>query len=122
PAGRGVAWWRVDCSLRPRNSPPQVARPGVAPIEHPWLEPAVEVLHAAVELRLPLGDEDRPDAEPQAEPDHARQVPRRRPPAAELAGVVELDLFGQPQVLPALPEESEDLVPAAGPRPPHAQR
>src|SRR5262249_20749305 len=116
PAGRGVAWWRVDCSLRPRNSPPQVARPGVAPIEHPWLEPAVEVLHAAVELRLPFGDEDRPDAEAQAEPDHARQVPRRRPPAAQFASVVQLDLFGDAQVLPALAEEPEHLVHAAGVR------
>ena len=61
----------------------------------------------------PCRDEHRPDAEPQAEPDHPRQGPRRRPPAGQLAGVVELGLLGPAQVLPALPEEPEDLVHAA---------
>ena len=54
---------RIDRLLQPRQFPPQVARPGVAPVEQPRLEPAVEVLYAAVELRLPCRDEDRPDAE-----------------------------------------------------------
>src|SRR4029077_13403290 len=71
-------------------------------------------LHAAVELRLPLGDEHRADPEAQAQPDHPRQAACRLPPAAQLAGVVELDLLGQAQVLPALPEEPEDLRHAAG--------
>src|SRR5262245_15868935 len=104
---------RVDRLLQPRQLPPEATRPGVAPIEQPRLEPAVEVLHAAVELRLPGRDEDRPDAEVQAEPDHPRQGPRRRPPAGQLAGVVELGLPGDAEVLPALPEEPEDLVHAA---------
>src|SRR5512135_2785998 len=105
---------RIDRLLQSCQLPPQVAWPGVAPVEQPRLEPAVEVLDAAIELRLPGRDEDRPDAEPQAEPDHARQDPRRRPPPAQLAGVVQLDLFGDAEVLPTLPEEPEDLVPAAG--------
>src|SRR3954452_2676646 len=104
----------VDRLLKPRQFPPQVARPGVAPVEQPWLEPAIEVLHAAVELRLPFRDEDRTDAEAQAEPDDPRQAARRRPPAGQLAGVVELDLLGDAEILPALAEEPEDLVHAAG--------
>jgi hypothetical protein len=105
---------RVDRLLQPRLFPPQVARTGEAPVEQPWLEPAVEVLHGAVELRLPGRDEDRPDAEPQAEPDDPRQGAGRRPPAGQLAGVVELDLRREAEILPALPEEPEDLVHAAG--------
>src|SRR5262249_21787934 len=105
---------RVDRLLEPRQLPPQVTRPGVAPVEQPRLEPAVEVLDAAVELRLPGRDEHRPDAEVQAEPDDPRQGACRRPPAGQLAGVVELDLLGEAQVLPALPKEPEDLVHAAG--------
>src|SRR5262249_46357122 len=38
---------------------------------------------------------------------------RVRPPAGQLAGVVQLDLLGDAEVLPALPEEPEDLVHAA---------
>jgi hypothetical protein len=59
---------RVDRLLQPRQFAPQVARPGVAPVEQPRLEPAVEVLDAAIELRLPGRDEDRPDAEARAQP------------------------------------------------------
>src|SRR5258707_10227932 len=94
--------------------PPQVARPLEAPVEQRLLEPAVEVLDAAVELRLPFGDEHGADAEAQAEADHPRQGARRRPPTGQLAGVVELHLLGQAQVLPALAEEPQDLVHAAG--------
>src|SRR5207248_475463 len=83
----------------PRQFSPQVAWPGVAPVEQPRLEPAVEVLHAAIELRLAGRDEDRPDAEPQAEPDDPRPVPRRRTPTGQLAGVVELDLLADAQGL-----------------------
>ena len=74
------------------------------------LEPAVEVLHAAVGPRLPLRDEHQADAEPQAEPDHPRQGPRRRSPAARFPGVVELDVRRSAQVLPAFAEEPEDLA------------
>src|SRR5262249_7527251 len=35
------------------------------------------------------------------------------PPAGQLAGVVQLDLLRSPQILPALPEEPEDLIHAA---------
>ena len=104
----------IDRLLQPHQLPPQVARPLEAPVEQPRLEPAVEVLHPAVELRLPGRDEHRGDAEPQAEPDHPRQGARRRPPAGQRAGVVELHRLGDAQVLPALAEEPEDLVPAAG--------
>src|SRR5262249_14684752 len=104
---------RVDRLLQPRQLPPQIARPAEAAIEQPRWEPAIEVLHPAAVLRLPGRDEDGADAEPQAEPNHARQVARRRPPAAQFAGVVELDWLGDAQVLPALPEEPEDLVHAA---------
>jgi hypothetical protein len=106
----------VDRFLQPRQLPTQVARPPEASLQQRLLEPAVEVLHAPVELRLPFGNEHRADAEPQAEPDHPRQRARRRPPAGRLAGVVELDLRRPSQVLPALPEEPEDLVhaPRAG--------
>jgi len=45
--------------------------------------------------------------------EHARQGPRRRPPAAQLAGVVELSALGDAQILSALPEEPKDLVHAA---------
>ena len=62
------------------------------------LEPAVEVLHRPIELRLALGNEHWADAEAQGQPDHARQGARRRPPAGQLAGVVQLHLFGPPQV------------------------
>ena len=54
---------RVDRLLQPRQFPPQVARPVSRRSEQPRLEPAVEVLYVAVELRLPCRDEDRPDAE-----------------------------------------------------------
>src|SRR5512135_557629 len=99
----------VDRLLQPGLLPPQVARAAEPPLEERLLEPAVEVLHAAVELRLPHRDEHRADAEPQAEPNHPRQGPRCRPPASQLAGVVELDLLRPSQVLPALPEKPEDL-------------
>ncbi|MBV8266339.1 MAG: hypothetical protein JO252_08450 [Planctomycetaceae bacterium] len=69
---------------------------------------------AAVELRLPSQGEHRLDAEAQAQADHPQQAARRRPPARQLAGVVELDLRRPAQVLPALPEKPEDLVHAAG--------
>jgi hypothetical protein len=104
---------RVDRLLQTGQLPPQVAEPGLAPVESPRLEPAVEVLHPSVELRLPLRDEGRPDTEAQTQPDHARQGQRRRHSAAQLAGVVELRSLGDTQVLPALPEESRDLVHAA---------
>jgi hypothetical protein len=104
----------VDRLLQPRQLPPQVARPAEPPLEQRLLEPAVEVLHPAVELRLPLRDEHRADAEAEAEPDHPRQGPGRRPPTGQLAGVVELDLRRPAQVLPALAKESQDHVHAAG--------
>src|SRR5262249_9738796 len=100
--------------LQPRQLPAQVARPPEAPAEERLLEPAVEVLHAAVELRLPLGDEHRADAEAEAEADHPRQGPRRCPPAGQFAGVIELDLLRPAQVLPALAQEAEHLVHAPG--------
>src|SRR5512135_1313184 len=92
----------------------QVPRSMELPLEQRLLEPAVEVRHAAVELRLPVRDEHGADAEPQAEPDHSRQGARRRPPAGQRAGVVELDLRRSAQVLPAFTQEPEDLVHAAG--------
>src|SRR5262249_35855769 len=113
PPGPGVAVRGVTPPRQWGHPPPQVARPAEAPVEEPRLEPAVEVLHRAVELRLAGRDEDRPDAEVQAQPDDPRQGAGRRPPAGQLAGVVELDLLGEAQVLPALAEEPEDLVHAA---------
>src|SRR5262249_56437989 len=85
-------------------------RPMELPLEQRLLEPAVEVLHAAIALRFPSWDEYGADAEAQAQPDHARQRPRRRPPAGQLAGVVQLELLRSAQVLPALAEEPQDLV------------
>src|SRR5271165_2101971 len=105
---------RVDRLRQPRQLPPQVARPPETPLQQRLLKPAVEVLHAAVELGLPSRDEYGADVEAQTEPDHPRQGARRRPPAGQLAGVVELDLLRPAQVLPALAEEPEDLVHAAG--------
>src|SRR5262245_40053346 len=78
------------------------------------LEPAVEVLDAAVELRFSFRDEDGADAVAQAQPNHPRQSARRLPPAAQLAGVVELDLRRPAQILPALAEEPQHLVHLAG--------
>src|SRR6516225_8216427 len=78
-------------------------RPG----EQRLLEPAVEVLDAAVELRLPFGDEHGAGAEAQAQADHPRQATCRRPPAGQLPGVVELHLLGDAQIFPALTEEPE---------------
>jgi hypothetical protein len=101
---------RVHRLLRPRRLPPQVARPLEVPLEQGLLEPAFEVLPTAVELRLPFRDEHGADAEAPAQPDHPRQGPRRGAPAAQRAGVVELDLRGPTQVLPAFAEEAEDLV------------
>src|SRR5271170_1442918 len=101
---------RVDRLLQPRQFPPQVARSVELPLEERLLEPTVEVLHAAVELRFPLGDEHGADAEAQAEPDHPRQGACRWPPASQLAGVVELDLRRQAQILPALAAEPQHLV------------
>ena len=63
----------VDGLLQPRQLPTKVARPREPSLEQPGLEPAVEVLHAAVELRLPGRDGDRLDAEAQAQPDHPRE-------------------------------------------------
>src|SRR5512142_1750030 len=104
---------RVHRLLQPRQLPTQVARPPEPPLEQPWLEPTVEVLDAAIVFGHPRRDEHRFDAEPQAEPDHPRQVTRHRPPAAQLAGVVELDLGRPAQIFPALSKEPEDLVHAA---------
>src|SRR5262245_65220454 len=47
----------VDRLLQPGQLAPQVARAPEAPVEQRLLEPAVEVLDAAVALRLPGGDE-----------------------------------------------------------------
>src|SRR5262249_30401712 len=104
----------VDRLLQSPQLPTQVTRPGEVVLEQRVLEPAVEILDAAVELRLPFGDEHGADAVAQAQPDHPRQGPRRLPPAGPFAGVVELDLRGPAQVLPALAEEPQDLVHAAG--------
>jgi hypothetical protein len=79
------------------------------------------VLHAAVDLRLPVRDEDRLDAESPAQPDDSRPVACRHPPAAQLAGVVELDLGRSAPVLPTFAEEPEDFVPAAGIDPAQAE-
>jgi len=95
----------VDRLLQPRQLPAQVTRPREAPLEQRLLEPAIEVLHAAIELRLPCRDEHGADAESQAQPDHPRQGPRCWPPAGQFAGVVELDLGRPVQVLPALPTQ-----------------
>src|SRR5262249_23188879 len=84
-----------------------------APLEQRLLEPAVEVLHAAVELGLPDRDEYGADTVAPAEADHPRPRPRRRPPARQFAGVVERDRLGAPPILPGLAEEPEALVPAA---------
>src|SRR5262249_42318976 len=116
PPRRRVDGLGVPRLLQPRQLPPQVAWPPEAPVEQRRLEPAVEVLDTAVELWLPLGDEHRADGEAQAEANHPRQGARRRPPAAQLAGVVELDLLRPAQVLPARAEEPEDLVHLAGVR------
>src|SRR5262245_2346468 len=105
---------RVDRLLQPRQFPPQVTRPPEAVLQKWLLKPAVEVLDTAVELRLPFGDEHRADAVAQAQPDHPRQRARARPPAAQFAGVVELNLLRQAQILPAFAEEPQDLVHAAG--------
>jgi hypothetical protein len=104
---------RVDRLLRARQLPAQVAQPCVAPVEQPRMEPAVEVLHPSVGLRLLLRDQGRPDTEAQTNPDHSRQGPCRRPPAPQLAGVVELSPLGDALILPSLPEEPQDLVHAA---------
>src|SRR5208283_760279 len=48
---------RVDRLRQPRQLPPQVARPPETPLQQRLLKPAVEVLHAAVELGLPSRDE-----------------------------------------------------------------
>src|SRR5512144_720760 len=104
----------VDRLLQSVPLPTQVARPPEAPLQQRLLEPAVEVLHAAVELRLPFGNEHRADTEAETEPDHPRQGPRRGSPAGQFAGIVELDLLRSAQVLPAFAEEPEDLVHAAG--------
>src|SRR5262249_19237308 len=110
----------VDRRLQPRQFPPQVARPPEAPVQQRLREPAIEVLHAAVELGFSNRDESGADAEPQAQPDHPGPGARRRTPAGPLAGVVELDLLRPTQILPALAAEPEDLVPAAGTGPAQA--
>src|SRR5262245_9029678 len=79
---------RVHRLLQPRQLPPQVAWPPEAPVEERPLEPAVEVLHRAVELWLPLGDEHRADAEAQApgwpgRPPGPPATPRTPPPASQ---------------------------------------
>src|SRR5262245_31885759 len=83
------------------------------PLEERLLEPAVEVLHRAVERGLPFRDEHRADTEAQAEPDHPAQGAGRRSPSGQFAGVIELDLLRTPQLLPALAEEPQHLVHAA---------
>src|SRR4051794_26362311 len=88
------------------DDPRASTRPTWSGVARPWPDTP---LHGAVELRLPFRDEDRLDAEPQAQPDDPRQVACRRPPAAQFAGVVQLDLGRPAQVLPAFPEESEDF-------------
>jgi hypothetical protein len=59
-------------------------------------------------VRAGRRDEDRLDPEAQAQPDDPRQIPGGRSPAEELARVVELDLLGPTQVLPALAQEGQD--------------
>src|SRR5262249_2368331 len=103
PPSRGWACWGLTASCRPASSPPRAPPPPPPPLQQRPLAPAVEFLHAAVELRLPFGDEPRADAEAEAEPDHPRQGARRGSPTCQLAGVVELDLLRSAQVLPALP-------------------
>src|SRR5262245_38699371 len=87
----------VDRLLQPHQLPPQSPRPTEVALEQGLLEPAVEVLDAAVELRLPFRDKHRADAKAQTQPDHPTQGACRRSPARQFAGVVELHLFGPPQ-------------------------
>ena len=54
----------VDRLLQPRQLPAQIPGALEASVEEQGLEPAVEVRHAAAQLRLPFGDEHRPDAAP----------------------------------------------------------
>src|SRR5947209_19860049 len=95
---------RIDRLLQPRQLPPQVACPCEAPLEQRLLEPAIEVLDAAVELGLSFRNEHGTDPVAQTHSDHAAQGTGRWSPARQFARVVELDLLRPPQVLPALPE------------------
>src|SRR6516165_10977283 len=61
---------RVDGLLQSCQLPTQIAGPVETPLEQRFLEPAVEVLHAAVALGFPSRDEYRADAEVQAEANH----------------------------------------------------
>ena len=107
--------------LKSRKFPLQVDRPPVGLLERPLLEPAIEILLATVELRLAIRDERWTDAEEGAPSDHPRQGACRLPPAGQLKGVVELDLFRPAQALPALAEEPQDLVHLAGRGPAQAE-
>src|SRR5204863_9595858 len=83
--------------LQVRQFTAQLTGPPESPLEQPRLEPAVEVLDAAVELRFPFGDKHRLDAKAQAQSDDPRESACRWTPARQFAGVVDLNLSGRPR-------------------------
>lgn len=77
------------------------------PLEEPGLQPAIEVLDAALPLRLGWWDQHRFDAKAQAQAEHSREIPGGGPPTDDFAGVVELNDPWAAQGLPALSEEGQ---------------
>jgi hypothetical protein len=89
---------------------PQVRRTAVMTLEQQGLEPPVKVLHRPIALR-PMGrDEDRCDLQMQAQANHARQIACGLAPATKFAGIVELYLLRQPELLPGGDQKRQDLV------------
>src|ERR1700687_1350951 len=98
----------IDRVLQPLEFVLEGGDARVVTLQQPWLEPAVEPFHRSVALGPGGRNEDWFDLEAQPHTNHPRQVARSRPPAEVLAGIVELDLLGPAERLPALAQEGQD--------------
>ena len=98
----------VDRLLQSCQLSTHVPRSMAISLEQRLLEPAVEVLHAAVELRLPFGM--KTGLTPNRRQSRiTRDRVRARPPAGQLAGIVELDLLVGPRSFQHSPRNPRTL-------------
>ena len=84
----------IDCLLQAQQFALEGTDLGVMALKQTRLEPTVEVLDTAIVLRLAGRDQKRFDPKAQAQAQYPGQVARCRSPANDLAGIVELNLFG----------------------------
>ena len=96
---------RIDALFQALQFAFQSTGLGVVTLKQTRLEPAVKMLHAAVPLRATGRDQQRLGPEAQAQTQHTREIASGRSPPDDFASIVELDLFRQSQILPALAQE-----------------